>query len=124
MYLCDNMVWQDTRVPMVGVVPGDAIMYPRPQGRGYARFRQTSTHPWGCAGVETRAHEFHYARLEGLADGAIFAREMTRGAGIGEGHDGIVIGNLVAGFCHLRSTAQDRWVERFVQFTRAHKRGP
>jgi cobyrinic acid a,c-diamide synthase len=44
---------------------------------------------------------------------------MARGHGIDGKHDGIVRGNLLAGFSHLRDVEGDRWARRFVGFVRA-----
>ena len=33
---------------MVGVVPGDTVMHPRPVGRGYARLQPTGNDRWAC----------------------------------------------------------------------------
>lgn len=119
MYLCESLSWRGETVEMVGAVPGKAVMYDRPQGRGYARFRRAKDHPWAATGGEMKAHEFHYAQVEGLPEGTRFAREMTRGAGIGGGRDGVVVGNLMAGFCHLRNSEATPWVAEFVAFARA-----
>jgi len=121
MYLCRSLNWQDAQAEMVGVVPADALMCARPQGRGYTRHRPTASHPWGEAAQEIRAHEFHYARLENLPEELIYSRDITRGAGITGAKDGLVIYNLLAGFCHLRNTPSNPWVARFVEFTRQHK---
>ncbi len=116
MYLCRALVWGEERAPMCGVVPAEAVMHDRPQGRGYTRFRDTPAHPWGGGPEEQLAHEFHYARIEGLDPQSTFARRVRRGHGIDGSRDAVVIGNLVAGFCHLRNTAATPWVERFLDF--------
>ena len=46
---------------------------------------------------------------------------MARGEGMGGGRDGIVIGNLLASFSHLRSSPRNPWVARFVAFVRLHR---
>jgi cobyrinic acid a,c-diamide synthase len=106
---------------MVGVIDAEAVMHPRPQGRGYIRVADTPDHPWPGAAKATSAHEFHYAQLERLADTPRFARNVLRGHGVDGTHDGIVLHNTLAGFCHLRHTAADPWVDRFVRFVRAKK---
>ncbi len=121
MYLCDTMVWGADRHPMVGIVPGDAVMYPRPQGRGYARFTNTEVHPWADPGQEVKAHEFHYAKVEGLPDIQPYGRRIKRGAGIDGVNDAVILHNLVAGFCHLRNSRENPWVRRFVNFVRSKK---
>jgi len=120
MYLCRSIQHGADRGPMVGAVDADAVMHARPQGRGYTRLRDTRSHPWRGAG-EAAAHEFHYARLENIVVETTYARDVLRGHGVDGHHDGIVVRNTLAGFCHLRSTSADNWVARFVDFVRSHK---
>ncbi|MDQ7069842.1 MAG: cobyrinate a,c-diamide synthase [Rhodobacterales bacterium] len=115
MYLCRAMIWDGTSHPMCGVVQGDAVMNARPQGRGYVAYTATDAHPW-AAPHPSKAHEFHYARIDNLGDDTVFARKMTRGSGINGTHDGVVVHNVVAGFCHQRNTVDNPWVARFLQF--------
>lgn len=121
MYLSKSMVWAGESHEMCGVIDADAVMHSRPQGRGYVAYKTTAAHLWGTPGTTTKAHEFHYARLENLAPSSIFARNLSRGSGIDGTHDGIVIHNLIAGFCHQRHTASNPWVARFLQFTQGVK---
>ena len=120
MYLSRAIIAEAGAGEMVGVVAATAVMHPRPQGRGYTRFRDTGPHPWPGAG-ETRAHEFHYARLEEIAEAPDFGRSIVRGHGVDGVQDGIVLANMLAGFCHLRATRADNWVARFVAFVRSKK---
>lgn len=64
------------------------------------------------------AHEFHYASLEGLPKNTRFAYKVLRGHGIDGDHDGIVMNNVQAGFCHQRTTSKNDWAFRFVEFVR------
>ena len=112
MYLCKTLEWQGKRFDMVGAIDGDAVMNARPQGRGYARLRGDFEFP---------AHEFHYARVDNLPDHTKYAYEVLRGHGINGKHDGIMVNNLIAGFCHLRNTETNPWAARFVDFVRAKK---
>jgi len=83
--------------------------------------RETGAFPWPAApdAAETiRAHEFHHAAIENLAPDVRFAYEVTRGHGIDGRHDGIVVGNVLASFAHLRSTRGRDWAARFVEFIR------
>ena len=77
--------------------------------------------PDDCGGNPIPAHEFHYARLENLDPALPFAYRMQRGQGIDGAHDGIVLGNTLAGFSHQRATACNNWAARFVAFARMHK---
>ena len=71
------------------------------------------------AGHAFAAHEYHHVSLENLSDGLIYAYEVERGHGINGRRDGLVPGNLLAGFSHQRDTAGNRWAKRFVGFVRA-----
>ncbi|PLX37599.1 MAG: cobyrinic acid a,c-diamide synthase [Hyphomicrobiales bacterium] len=125
MYLSRSIFWNGERHDMVGAVPADAVMNSRPQGRGLVRLAPTGEAPWsplGSSSPVVAAHEFHYAGLENVAMGSRYAYRVERGHGIDGTNDGIVIGNLVANFVHLRHTAATPWVDRFVDFIRTTKR--
>jgi cobyrinic acid a,c-diamide synthase len=121
MYLARSIRWQGNRHDLVGAVPADAVVEQRPQGRGYVKLQASGHGPWSPAAADSTilpAHEFHHARLENLPADADYAYRVLRGSGIDGRHDGIVIGNLVAGFAHHRHTAADPWVQQFVDFVR------
>jgi cobyrinic acid a,c-diamide synthase len=120
MYLARGIHWNGCSARMAGVIPGDAVMQPRPVGRGYAHLRETAAMPWpgGAAGALARGHEFHHSRLENLQPGLDYAWEVTRGEGIAGAHDGLRVHNLVASYTHLRSAAASGWAPRFVAFAR------
>jgi len=126
MYLCRSITFGAERREMVGVVPADAVMCDRPQGRGQVRLVETGAAPWpavagsGGTGFAIPAHEFHYAVVRNLPDGLAYAFDMARGAGIGGRRDGVVIANLLATFSHQRDTARNPWTRRFVAFVRQH----
>jgi cobyrinic acid a,c-diamide synthase len=123
MYLCRTISWLGKCREMVGAIPFDAVMHSRPQGRGLVRLEETGAGPWSRqvrqSGSEFSAHEFHYAALENGPDNMVYAYRVLRGQGIDKQHDGIVIGNLLANFCHLRDTNMNHWAERFVTFVRS-----
>jgi len=124
MYLSRTITWKGESGEMVGVVPADAVMQERPQGRGLVVIEETAAMPWpapaaSATPLRIRAHEFHYARLENLAEGCRFAYRVVRGDGITGRDDGIVVANTLASFTHLRDTGRGRWAARFVAFVRA-----
>ncbi len=125
MYLARSIAWRGERRNMVGAVPADVIVGNRPQGRGYMVLEETGRSPWpppsagqGTVTTGIPAHEFHYARLENMPDDLDYGYAVVRGAGIDGHHDGMVIGNLLAGFAHHRNTQANPWVRRFVNFVR------
>lgn len=104
---------------MAGVLPVDVVMEPRPQGRGYVRLAPTGEAPWSPVapgGCEIPAHEFHYSRLLQPVPDLPHAYRMVRGEGLGNGWDGLVVGNTVASYAHLRHTRTTPWASRFVDF--------
>jgi cobyrinic acid a,c-diamide synthase len=124
MYLTRSIRWHDRSYEMVGAIQADAVMCERPQGRGLALLEETPNAPWpafvtGAECGRIPAHEFHYAKLENLNADLRFSYKVLRGQGIEAGRDGIVTGNLLASFCHLRSSPRNPWVERFVAFVRS-----
>jgi cobyrinic acid a,c-diamide synthase len=124
MYLSRSISWKGMCCEMVGAIPGDVLMHERPQGRGYVRLCETPRLPWPEVNprVEFAGHEFHYSSLENITGPLTYALDVRRGTGIDGRHDGIVINNLVASYCHLRDTRQHRWAHRFVDFVRQHRR--
>lgn len=124
MYLSRRIIWNGQQADMVGVIPGDAVMHPKPQGRGYVKLQETADMPWpGGDTLHTiNAHEFHYSRLENLTATGKFAYRMRRGTGIDGQHDGWVYRNLLASYTHMRDTSQFRWAQRFVEFIRQTQR--
>jgi len=124
MYLCRTLTWNGKVCKMAGVIPADAVMHERPQGRGYIRLRETGASPWPTAGrgVEVAAHEFHYSTLENVDGPLTFGYDVLRGQGIDGKHDGIVHKHLLASYAHLRDVEGNHWTERFVAHVRACRR--
>ena len=125
MYLARSLRWKDRSAEMVGVIPGDAVMCDRPQGRGYIHLAETEDFPWPAAGsrppADIPAHEFHYSRLENLPPAGRFAYRVLRGSGIDGRHDGFRHRNLLACYAHLRNTGSYPWARRFLAFVRSHR---
>jgi len=121
MYLSKSIQWRSEKHDMVGAVSGDIIVDDRPQGRGYVVLEETGKGLWP-SGAGIPAHEFHYARLENLSGNAEFAYRVLRGHGIDGERDGLLVGNLMAGFAHHRNTDAHPWVHRFVEFVRKTSR--
>jgi cobyrinic acid a,c-diamide synthase len=117
MYLSRSIRFGGASAQMVGVIPGDAVMQPRPVGRGYVQLEPTAAMPWpGVGSGPVRGHEFHHASLDDLDPGVAFAWRVTRGHGIDGVHDGVVLHNLLASFSHLRQGAGSDWARRFMSF--------
>jgi len=126
MYLSKSIEWQGRRAQMVGFIPGTVTMHKKPQGRGLVRVRETGAGLWPKPGVggayaTITAHEFHYASLQDLPPDTVYAHKVERGYGIDGESDAIVLNNVQAGFCHHRTTLQNKWAVRFVEFVQLCK---
>jgi cobyrinic acid a,c-diamide synthase len=125
MYLARSLTWRGETRRMVGAIPGDVVMHPKPVGRGYVQLRPSPSHPWMGAAApagEIRGHEFHYSSIENLPPDTRFAYRVARGHGIDGRGDGIVYRNILASYSHLRATGDCDWAARFVAFVRCHMR--
>ena len=121
MYLARSLQWKNQQAEMVGIIPGDAVMYAKPQGRGYVQLEETEAMPWSKMAASSelvQAHEFHYSRLENLSVAGQYAYKLKRGQGIDGEHDGWIYKNLLASYTHLRHTSRYPWAQRFVEFVR------
>ena len=120
MYLARRIRWSGRDCEMVGAIPADVVMHRRPRGRGYVVLEPTGEAPWApSAKGPLHAHEFHHSSLENLSGPDLrYAWRVRRGHGIDGERDGIVIGNLLASYAHLRDVEGCRWAERFVAFVR------
>jgi len=127
MLLSRSIRWGDRRAPMVGAIPGDAVMHARPVGRGYVQLEETADFPWGAAddraGALRQGHEFHHSSLEDLGPDVRFAYRVRRGHGIDGRHDGVCVHNLLASYAHLRATGGNAWPQRFMAWTRRLREG-
>ena len=120
MYLARRIRWNGRSCEMVGAIPADVVMHPRPRGRGYVVLEPTGDAPWAPeANGTVHAHEFHHSTLENVAGADWrYAYRVRRGRGIDGEHDGIVIGSLLASYSHLREVEGCRWAGRFVSYVR------
>ncbi|MFO1218326.1 MAG: cobyrinate a,c-diamide synthase [Burkholderiaceae bacterium] len=125
MFLARSIRWGDRVAQMVGAIPGDAVMHPRPMGRGYVQVEETAAFPWPtldgapAAGSLRQGHEFHHSSLEALDPGVSFAYRMRRGHGIDGRNDGLTLHRLLASYTHLRATGGNAWPQRFMAYVRA-----
>ncbi|CAA6604609.1 Cobyrinic acid A,C-diamide synthase [Rhodospirillaceae bacterium LM-1] len=125
MYLAQSIRWGANQADMVGFIKARVVMQERPVGRGYVRLKDSGKGLWqpiGPSGASFAAHEFHHSRLEDMAPGQTFAFNVERGVGIQDGQDGLVVGNMMASYAHLRSVVGTPWVSRFVDFIRSRRR--
>lgn len=121
MYLSRAIVWGERRGEMVGLVPGEAIMGDTPVGRGYASLVASERAPLDPAGAPPiPAHEFHHSRLAHMPANLDYAYRVARGHGIDGEHDGFILNNLLAAYCHRRGSGPRGWIAPFLDKARHH----
>ena len=121
MYLGQSICWGAERVEMVGVLPVNVEMTDKPVGRGYVELEESGLSPWGRitpGNNPIKAHEFHYSKIELLGGEHQFAYWVKRGWGIDGKNDGLIAGNVLASYSHLRNIDPVNWVTQFCRFVR------
>ena len=121
MYLCNSITYEDKTAKMVGLIHSNCVMTPTPQGRGYTQFTENSQSIWKPQNTSILAHEFHYSHLDNLPQNSTFAFDVSRGSGIQNKQDGIVVHNTLACYAHQRHTQQNPWITRFLDFVESCK---
>lgn len=117
MYLSRGLVRDGVQHAMVGALPVVVEHTERPQGHGYVAVRVDAQNPFLPAGTRLAGHEFHYSRL--TAPPAIdTVLAMERGNGLGQGRDGLKVGNVVASYTHLHALGVPEWAPSMVQAAR------
>ncbi len=128
MYLSRSLEWKGQTYAMAGAIDAVTRVHEKPQGRGYVELEEIDgQHPWPDANSRSglqRAHEFHYSALDSISPDARFAYRLSRGAGIRSQQDGLVYRNLLASYTHMRNTASNPWVKRFLGFVQSRKQTP
>lgn len=118
MYAGRELLLQDgTPFPMLDLLPVRTRMQARLAALGYVHWRTTADTPLGPAGTTARGHEFHYSSREALAPlrHGVELRD-TRGQ---TRPDGLISGNLLAGYAHLHFGSQPRLATELVRFAAA-----
>lgn len=124
MYLTERLHWHGRAGRMCGVLRAEVAMHRRPQGRGYVHLAQTDAFPWppqrgADRGAEIRAHEFHHSAIVSPDPDWVYGYRVLRGRGVDGRHDGIVWGNLLASYAHLRDVGGTGWTGRFLDHVRS-----
>ena len=118
MYLARTLSHEGETHAMAGVLPLDVVMRVRPVGKGYVTLEETANHPWPRGAGAVLGHEFHYSEVQNADPSLRYAYRVTRGHGVVPGHDGVVLGNVLASYAHLRCVGGEDWGHRFVAFVR------
>jgi cobyrinic acid a,c-diamide synthase len=127
MYLGEELLLEEGRFPMAGILPVVFGFGRRPQGHGYTRVRVVETNPYFETGRSFRGHEFHYSRVirySGEAHELVLS--MERGKGLVGERDGLCRGNVFATYTHLHALGTPEWAQGILACAAAYRgrRGP
>ncbi len=118
MLLSRAIRWRGERHLMAGVLPFDVEVCPTPQGHGYAELEVDRPNPFFEPGTPLRGHEFHHSRIVPEGEALPTACAVRRGAGCYPGRDGVIAGNVWAGYTHLHALATPEWAAGFIAAAR------
>jgi len=100
---------------MVGALPGHSLMgHKRVVSYNIGSLDVDSV--IGQKGNSFKAHEFHHSEVTELPEGAKFAIKLSRGTGIIDGWDGLVVNNTLGCYAHLVASSYREFAESFVDF--------
>jgi cobyrinic acid a,c-diamide synthase len=123
MYLGRTLVRDGREYPMVGALPIVVEHTSRPQGHGYTAATVDRANPFLPVGTRLFGHEFHHSRIVGTP-GADTALAVERGAGLGNGREGLAVGNVVATYLHLHALGTPAWAAGLVRAARLRASAP
>lgn len=116
MYLGRDVEYEGQRYPMSGVLALSTRLCPKPQGLGYTSGKIAHENPFFPVGTEVIGHEFHYSLcVNNEQDDPKYALDMNRGKGMADGHDGLLMNNVYAGYNHIHALGVPCWAGNFVK---------
>lgn len=112
MFLTRKIKTTDNQAyPMVGIIPGSVTMQKRLAALGYREVTGTEGNFLLGDGDHVKGHEFHYSTF--AADAELTHAYQTKGLR-GTKTEGVVQGNLVAGYTHLHFASNPEMVKRWI----------
>jgi cobyrinic acid a,c-diamide synthase len=114
MYLSEAIRTLDgERHPMVGLVPGEAVMSARLEALGYVEVETQAATCLGGAGLRFRGHQFRYSRLSAEPTSPAYrVRRRRGGETFVEGHGQ---GRVLASYVHAHWASNPAVAEGFVR---------
>jgi cobyrinic acid a,c-diamide synthase len=101
MYIASAIRTLDgVRHPMVGVVPGEAVMQGRLQALGYCEVETQAGSALGPAGLRFRGHQFRYSELEGVPPSVERLYRVRRRRGGEPFAEGYRVGSAIGSYVH------------------------
>jgi cobyrinic acid a,c-diamide synthase len=120
MYLSRRITWGERSAEMAGVLPCEIEMMSKPQGHGYVTVQVDQENPFFEKGTTMRGHEFHNSRMV-TSHPLQTAYRLSRGSGLGNGRDGIIVHHVLASYTHLHVGGAADWAKRLVGQAQAYR---
>jgi len=111
----------DRRYEMAGVFPVMFGFCAKPRGHGYTHAVVTGENPFSPVGSELWGHEFHYSTV--INDHATWPNmvfSLTRGKGIFNKKDAMVVKNVLATYTHIHALGNPGWAPAMVEAARKY----
>ncbi|MBU8932621.1 MAG: hydrogenobyrinic acid a,c-diamide synthase (glutamine-hydrolyzing) [candidate division Zixibacteria bacterium] len=114
IYLCRSLMWRKQTYPMAGVFDIDLEMHEKPFGHGYTELLIDRANPFFNIGAVLKGHEFHYTGPDSALKADAGCAAMTRGSGLGNSRDGLMVKNTLALYTHLHALGVKDWARAMV----------
>ncbi len=121
MILARSVRRKGQAVGMANVLPLDIEIGPRPCGLGYVQGEIVDDNPFYAKGTVLLGHEFHYSRALSCPD-KLTHLAISRGTGLGNSRDGLVVHNTWASYTHIFAPAQGAWAPTLCRLAMEWKR--
>jgi len=122
MYMADAIVdLQGHTHPMLGLIPGTAVMQTKLQALGYVEVSARAASPLGAAGTRYRGHQFRYSILEGATPSQL---DLTVKRTSAEQLEGYGAENILGSYVHAHWASNPKIAEAFVHVCHARSSLP
>jgi cobyrinic acid a,c-diamide synthase len=116
IYLGRQLTYLGSTYPMLGVLGIDFGFQERPVGHGYTECEVVLPNPYFPMGKVVKGHEFHYSVPQvhwGSRPSFVF--KVLKGAGIANGMDGVLKGQVLGTYIHVHALGERHWAEGLVR---------
>jgi len=121
MYLSSAIKTLDgTAYPMVGLIPGEAVMHDRLQALGYVEVETTESSVLGAAGLRFRGHQFRYSELQQPSSAVDCVYQLHRRRTGAVEREGYCRGQVLASYVHAHWASNPLVAAGFVNSCAAH----
>jgi cobyrinic acid a,c-diamide synthase len=121
MYLSSAIkTFDGTAYPMVGLIPGEAVMHDRLQALGYVEVETTEPSVLGAAGLHFRGHQFRYSELQQPSAAADCVYQLHRRRTGAVEREGYCRGHVLASYVHAHWASNPLVAAGFVNSCAAY----